>query len=1041
MSAKLPTINDNQGGATVLAALQKILPQAKRLDVATGTFEVSGFMSLDGQWQALDHSRVLMGDETTKRTKKELVLSLRRMSDDSIEISKEQDDDLTPLKAVQEALVANTIEVRVYAKAKFHAKLYLTEMPETSLVDFAMVGSSNFTASGLTRNLELNLLTTDQLHIEKLREWYEAVWEIGEPVNDELLQVIEPHVTCYDPFTIYARALQEYFSGREKTEDAWEANESIIYKLLSKYQRDGYRRAVQIARRRSGVLFCDGVGLGKTFVGLMVLERCIRDGKRVLLIVPKSAKESVWMANINRYLAPKYRRFFKELFDIQLHTDFGREGTISPEDLEYFKEHKDVVIIDEAHHWRNPKSNRGQVLSDLARGKDLYMLTATPINNSLDDLYHLINYFTGGDPAHFLDLRINDLRKHFIEAEKRIEGSHKDMPLEEAVDVEDFLRTDVLLREVLIQRSRKYVKESEAIAAGAKAPLFPERQMPRVVNYSLKSVYASLYAELKDAFDKANPFLTLAIYNTTRYHKDPDKRTAQQQVQVIGLIRTLLLKRLESSYKAFEASVEDLLYKMIRFLLEHDKEQYEAWMKTNTRWWAIVQQHITHRIERELEEEDDLPPVIQDFDPKQHDIGKLLRDIVGDMELLTGFLSKLYRRFYHEDQEGEIEDPTKDDKLQKLIKLLREDDLLKDRKVLIFSEFRDTARYLDRQLQAAGFKNVEEVDSSSKKNRETVIHRFAPYYNLFHDKPKMYQALDNPIDILISTDVLSEGLNLQDASLIINYDLHWNPVRLMQRIGRVDRRLNDEIEEAIERPDDLNMKVHFWNFLPPDELEDILNLKKRLDGKIVRINKTLGIEGAILSPDDPDMSMKLFNERYEGKETTEELMHLERERIEFQDPELWAKLPDLPRRLFSGRAISEGYTPFLNREGKDVADVVPPSRPGVFACYRMPSVIAEGATELFDMKDEAYDPEKHPPGPVRWYFYDSETNKVVEDLRVAWAHSRCTIDTPRETPQGQVGLRPALKAIEKQIKNTYLRDAQIPVGSKPILVAWLEISP
>ncbi|MBI5155298.1 helicase, partial [Candidatus Poribacteria bacterium] len=275
MSPKLPTINDNRADATVLSALQRLLPQSATLDVATGTFEVGGFLSLDEQWQTLQHSRVLMGDETTRRTKGELVKALGNTSEASIELCKESDDNLTPLQSLREALASGNIETRVYTKAKFHAKLYLTSTHESSLVDFALVGSSNFTHSGLTRSLELNLLTTDQHHIEKLRAWYEDVWKDGEPVNEELLKVIEPHITPYDPFTVYARSLHEYFSGRESTEDAWEANESVIYGHLSKYQRDGYRRALQIARRRGGVLFCDGVGLGKTFIGLMILERCI----------------------------------------------------------------------------------------------------------------------------------------------------------------------------------------------------------------------------------------------------------------------------------------------------------------------------------------------------------------------------------------------------------------------------------------------------------------------------------------------------------------------------------------------------------------------------------------------------------------------------------------------------------------------------------------------------------------------------------------------------------------------------------------------
>ena len=172
------------------------------------------------------------------------------------------------------------------------------------------------------------------------------------------------------------------------------------------------------------------------------------------------------------------------------------------------------------------------------------------------------------------------------------------------------------------------------------------------------------------------------------------------------------------------------------------------------------------------------------------------------------------------------------------MKTLKEDKILKGNKVVIFTEFRVTARYLEEQIKSAGFGGVEEIDSTRKfLNREVIIKRFAPYYNCTDAEVPKYLAV--PINILVTTDVLSEGLNLQDGSLIINYDLHWNPVRLMQRIGRVDRRLDREKEAALRRPKDLAGKIYFWNFLPPKELEDLLHLKRKLDGKILRINKTL----------------------------------------------------------------------------------------------------------------------------------------------------------------------------------------------------------
>jgi len=1047
MAEKLPVIIDNRGENRVLNALKRLLPNLQSMDVATGVFEIGSFLLLEELWQDLERIRILMGDETTRRTKREIVQALLKVSADSIEREKERDDALTGLAAVREALVNKQIMLKTYSKAKFHARSYLMESKETSPVDFAIVGSSNFTRPGLTENLELNLFSTDQAHIEAMRKWYNELWKEGEDVNPELLKVIEPHLKEYEPFVVYAK---EFFAGREKTQDEWELNESFLYRKLSQYQRDGYHQALEIADRWNGALVCDGVGLGKTFIGLMILERCIYEKKQVLLVVPKSAEQSVWLANIDRYLKPYYPRSVRHYLDVERHTSFGRPEGIKPDDLDFYKNNAEVIIVDEAHHFRNPRANRGQLFMNLSADKKLYMLTATPINNSLDDLYHLINYFAQGKKDHFASIRIQNLRAHFLDTEKRMGKDHPDTEISEVAGDEDFLRTDNLLRNVLIQRSRTYVKKSEG--SDGDAPLFPEKQKPRVVSYSLKSVYETLYGEIKEAFDKKNPFLTLAIYNTSAYHKDPDKRKAEYQKRVVGLIRTLLLKRLESSFKAFEASVEDLLAKMADFLKRYSPEVFEAWTTDNRRWWKLTQDHILQRLDKEEsetenEEDEGLYDPPDDFKPEELDMEKLAQDILEDMKLMTGFLSKIYRRFYVKDKEGKEEDPQKDDKLQKLLKLLQEDELLQNQKVLIFSEFRNTARYLEDQLVKADFENVQQVDSGRNvKNREMVIKRFAPYYNCAEtDKDligesELSKCLDNPIDILISTDVLSEGLNLQDACLIINYDLHWNPVRLMQRIGRVDRRLNPAIEEILDRPPHLEGKVYFWNFLPPKEIEDLLHLKQKLDGKILRINKTLGIEGALLSPDDPDMAMKLFNERYEGKESTEELMRLEKQRIEAENPELWNSLLTFPRRLFTGKNAGAGFGPILNRRGEEIQHLEPNLKPGVFACYRMPPIVGKAAQSLMELTTEKFDPEAHMQGEVKWYFRDTETGKISEIPENTWTAVRCSQGTDRIIQQGVTKLSDARKAIEKHIKNTYLKDIQAPIGAKPILLAWMEIS-
>ena len=591
---QIETLIDNIQNNTLRKTLEILLPQSVSLDVATGTFEIGAFLSLGETWQHLDGIRLLMGDETTRRTKEQIIKALQEITDDSLESVKEKDDTLQGLAAVRDAISHGQIEVRVYDRAKFHAKLNLMGAQDSGPVNFATVGSSNFTRPGLTENIELNCFITDATHIAKLCDWYESRWTEASEVQAELLRVIERHLKQYSPFTVYAKALHAYFEGREKPVDEWEESESVIYPMLSQYQKDGYHAALQIADTWNGALVCDGVGSGKTYIGLMLLERCLKDGKRVLLITPKSVAESVWNSQIERHFRFKYGRLLREHYDIKLHTDFSRQGGITDEDYDYFRRYKDVIIIDEAHHFRNAGSNRGQLLMELAKEKKLYLLTATPINNSLDDISNLINYF-GQNPNHFAHIGVHDFRKHFRDIEKRFEDEHAEIP--EKVDDEDLLRQDPILKQVLIQRSREYIKHAEK-ESGA-VILFPERVIQPTVQYSLRQVYRTLYSELQSAFDRENPFLNLAIYNTTNYHKNPQRRMQQRQTQLIGLIRTLVLKRLESSWRAFEVTIENLLLKMAVWLERYAPERFGMWEATNPRWWHVVQEHIRDRLQED----------------------------------------------------------------------------------------------------------------------------------------------------------------------------------------------------------------------------------------------------------------------------------------------------------------------------------------------------------------------------------------------------------------------------------------------------------
>jgi phosphatidylserine/phosphatidylglycerophosphate/cardiolipin synthase-like enzyme len=247
---------------------------AHQMDIATGYFEIGGLLALDGQWQKVDTFRVLMGEEVTLRTRRafqDAVARARQTLDRSIEAEKEKNDFLAGVPAIVEALNSRKIECRVYTKEKFHAKAYITHGRHAVVGSAALVGSSNFTFPGITQNIELNVQI--RAEVEQLQEWYERHWQEAEDVTPEILTVIERHIREYTPFEVYAKALQEFFKGHELTAGEWELQQSRMYPILDQYQKEGYQALLKIARQHGGAFLCDGVGLGKTFVGLMLIER------------------------------------------------------------------------------------------------------------------------------------------------------------------------------------------------------------------------------------------------------------------------------------------------------------------------------------------------------------------------------------------------------------------------------------------------------------------------------------------------------------------------------------------------------------------------------------------------------------------------------------------------------------------------------------------------------------------------------------------------------------------------------------------------
>jgi hypothetical protein len=1021
-------VDNSVSGWTGLRYLEEWSGIARSFDIATGYFEIGALLALDGKWQSLDKIRILMGAEMTHRSRKVLLDAVRsralQILDGSIEADKGVNPFLHGVPAILEALRSGKIECRVYDKDKFHAKAYITHAKLEVIGAQALVGSSNFTDPGLTKNIELNIQVQSAREVAQLQEWYEVHWNDSTGVTDAVIETISRHTHLYTPFEVYAKALQEFFRGHELTASEWDETRSKMFLRIDRYQKEAYWALMKIARQHGGAFLCDGVGLGKTFVGLMLIERLVlHEGKRVVLFAPKATKEGVWEPHLRDWL-PHIGGVgggadFSNLA-VFSHTDLGRKGDF-PERFRRIAELADVVIIDEAHHFRNP-GRKGEedgdvepsryyrlydLLDNADRPKALFMLTATPINNRLSDFRHMVELFTRRKEDYFgRTLGVNNLRAHFNNLEKS---------LRTAVGHE--VASDDVFQHLVVQRSRAYARESQIRETG-NAAVFPDRKAPQVAEYSIRKTYGRLLDMFENAFTRKSPLFTLPMYYPLAWYKGSDKSIdpfeENRQKQVVGLIRTNFLKRFESSVVAFELSCDRLLQKLLAFLEVHgetatEKKKLQHWKSGNaeTLGYARRQQFELWGEDGEESEDEDIVPqemldAVEHLDREEYDVTAMMAETYRDLDQVVHFIVEA-RKF----------EPRHDDKLQKLIRLLNSKELA-GQKLLIFTEFADTARYLNRELNLAGIEGVAQVDSATKTNRADVIQRFSPYYN-GASSAGLAEKARTEIRVLVSTDVLSEGLNLQDASRMVNYDIHWNPVRLMQRIGRVDRRMNPEVEKRLvaDHPEVAASrgKVSFWNFLPPDELNAILTLYTKVTQKTLLISKTLGIEGKkLLTPDDDFDALREFNHAYEGTKTAVEDMHLEYQALLQTDPELDSRLSRLPGATFSGR----------KRPAKGAR--------GVFFCYALPAL----DKEVGEFTEEA--------GTTRWYLYDLDREAILEEPAEIVASIRSKPETPRACTTEEKTLVELRAKVEKHIKNTYLKRVDAPVGVNPALRCWMELN-
>src|SRR5579883_1023204 len=929
----IPFVIDNQQHkmADVLNSLLHHY-KGQSLDVATAYFNVSGWQLLCDGLNGMGTFRLLLGDEPEAG----FDLGLREVGAKPVkglirDLAKETFNEKT-LRQIEDLIAflrRDNVQVRLYTRGFLHAKCYLFYSGggfERFTPIAAIAGSSNFTRPGLATNKELNLahranllpeevepqrvkglLESDErkrlgqldaegrlvaanipgvLAINELAQWYERQWEAARDFKDELLDLIDSSKFGrkeYTPYQVYMKAIFEYF--RDDLEEADNAASMRSAVDLSEFQEDAVKKARKILASYDGVMVADSVGLGKTWIGKKLLEDYAYHMRYKAVVICPAALQKMWR---------------EELLSAGIAAHIITQEALGRDEFDiHDAQDADLLLVDESHNFRNRNAQRYENLERILaannrRGKasgerkKLILLTATPINNNVFDLYNQVNLFTGGDRSYFASAGIGDLLRYFQAARRANRQQESGIALFN------------LLEEVVIRRTRPFIKEAYPNATIKGQPIsWPERKL-KTIRYDLEATYGGIYDKLVNRIEG----LKLAPYRLETYKKQGVKRDQFEEGReeaLVGIFKSRYLKRFESSVDAFRISIR----RALEFL-----ETFESYILEGKVLNSTGFQKAMRFLASEDEEDDATPNSLSD----QLDANIQARQFIETLPTLNAELYDLKR--LHNDLRKDVNalrevwhdieaiTPARDAKLEKLKSLLAGE--LRGQKVLIFTYYKDTARYLYRQLcgddpaaiqwrASAGEPRVRRMDSGTDaRERAKLVAQFAPRAN---NKPEIAGS-DSEIDIMISTDVLSEGQNLQDCGVLVNYDLHWNPTRMVQRAGRIDR-----IGTSFDT-------LWVLNMFPDDGLEKLLGLVESLSQKIASIDRSgfldVSVLGEIVHPQNFNTLRRIEEE--DGKVVEEQEQFVELVSSEFLlqnlktllDGGMRQMLEDLPDGIHSG---------------------------------------------------------------------------------------------------------------------------------------------
>lgn len=855
---------DNKKKGKVTQILKEYLKSNSKLSIISSYFTIYGFKELSHELKKIDSINLLLSHP---QIDKDVSLIYGELEDTKYKNLLDQK------KVAKEcyAWLNQKAKIRqLDSKTNFTFSTYNIENKDNN--NLAVQGNSNFSTTGLgvttTNSLFMNTAVTDFESTKDLLNNFNEIWNdetIVKDIKKDILENLEKLFKDNSPQFVYFMTLYNIFKDfvGELDEDKiiktkTGFKDTLVWDKLYNFQKDGVLGAIDKLEKYNGCIIADSVGLGKTFEALAVIKYYELRNDRVLVLCPKKLRENwtLYTVNDKRNILNKDR--FN--YDVLNHTDLSRakgySGEINLQTLNW--SNYDLIVIDESHNFRNTSTNKKTSKSRysflleevLQRGvkTKVLMLSATPVNNKLNDLKNQLYFVTEGQDESFKDFGIKSIEQTLRKAQNKF-NQWLELPNNQRTtnNLLDKLNFDYfkLLDLITIARSRKHITKYYDTKDIGK---FPQRLTP--INHKPDIDTLNQFPALSE-INKTIRKLTLCAYSPLKYvlpfklseyeekydietHSGSKFKQIDRENSLIHLMRVNLLKRMESSINSFTLTVEKLL-------------------KRNEELLKMIESHNSS----EISEMSIVDIDIEDDEYADKLIGNKVKVLISDIDKIKwiqDIQNDILKLQELHDHAKEITQD-RDLKLQTLKNVIsnkiQNPINTNNKKIIIFTAFADTAMYLYDFISKVFLKdnvhsclitgsgNNKTTFNTKNKDLNSLLTNFSP---ISKEREKIDTQTQGEIDILIATDCISEGQNLQDCDYLINYDIHWNPVRIIQRFGRVDR-LGSK-----------NERIQLVNFWANMELDEYINLESRVSGRMVLLDVSATGEENVIDTSNEQMN-------------------------------------------------------------------------------------------------------------------------------------------------------------------------------------------